>query len=432
MKLISVVLVAGCAFVANARADDNLLKVYGVLDIAVGNQSNGLRANHNVGGSVNSATYFSTLNPNVGSHTEIWSGGLSQDRIGITGSKSFDNGLRLGYLAETGFNIIGVKLINGDAALLDNSQAHGSAGYSSSSANTSQVGQFINREAYLKVGYGSLGELRAGRNQSLITDALGTVAPLAGAQDFSPLGNSGAFSGGVGVSETLRLDDSVKYAGSTGDFNYGLMFAKGNGTALANQGRMYGAGIGYRSGALRLQGAYTEETDALREGQSTTPGNIKVTAFNASGWLVGASYNLATDWNFDAGVTHYTLSAPKDVFSHATLTSMNGYSVASVSNFSGPSQVVQLSWLGADYRVSDKLKIYGSVQQAHYRAYSTFTSGNANWFSMLATYNVYKNTDLYAAIAHANLTNTAATSAIAGNSPIPHNRIIGAGARFTF
>jgi predicted porin len=246
------------------------------------------------------------------------------------------------------------------------------------------------------------------------------------------LGNSGAFSGGVGVSETLRLDDSCKYIGSAGHFNYGLMYATGNGTALAGQGRMYGAGVGYKSGGLNVQGAYTKESDALKEGQSTTAGNIKVTAYNASGWLVGASYDLTTAWNFDAGTTHYTLSAPNDTFSRTTLARMNGYSVSSVSNFSGPSQTVGLSWLGVNYRAGDKLKIYGAVQQAHYRAYSTLTSGSANWFSMLATYNIHRNTDLYASLAHVNLTNTSPTSAIAAGGPISHNRIIGAGVRFAF
>jgi hypothetical protein len=79
LKTALTILVAACAFVANARADDVLFNVYGVLDIAVGNQSNGLPANRNLGGSINSATYFSSLNPNVGSHTSLWSGGLSQD-----------------------------------------------------------------------------------------------------------------------------------------------------------------------------------------------------------------------------------------------------------------------------------------------------------------------------------------------------------------
>jgi len=436
MKKLALTFAIASSLSTMAHSDDDLFSVFGVLDIAYGSQSNGLPANNNIGGSINSSVYFSGTNPNVGPSTGLWSGGLSQDRIGIKGRKSFANGWRAGYLADTGFNIVGLKLVNADQAIVDNS-GRTAANYVSSSSNSSQNGQFFNREAYASFGYGGFGDIRLGRNQSNLNDAAGGVAPFQNSQIFSLLGSSSAFGGGVGVSEAVRLNNSIKYLNKFGDVNFSAMYAGGDGTALTNQGNMSGLGIGYQANGLNVQYAFSSVTDVVKQSQSTTAGDISAKIYNAQGWLLGAAYDINKSWNIQVGTSQYTLSAPSD---SANLPgSINGFAIAPVMVAglnSGSSQTAQLYWSGVTFKASDKWTLYGTYQQAQYPGYkngaTVYTDGDVSWTAAMATYSYNKETDIYAAFADIRLSNTTSSSAIAGSKPISNNQLLGIGVRYKF
>lgn len=426
-----VLLVALNAIFANAAyAEDKVFQFYGILDIAAGYQSNGLPDNTNAGGSVIPSAYASSANPNVGSHAALWSGALSQDRIGIKGAKDLGNGFRAGYLAETGFNIVGMKLVNGAQTLVDNSGLSAN-GYNVTNSSSSQDGQLINREGYASVGYGPYGDIRYGRNQTLIADTVPAVAPLQNSQVFSLLGNSSSLGGGIGVSETIRMNNSLKYLNTIGKFNVGLMHANGDGKVLTEGGQMNGYGIGFKDAGLNLQLAYSSVTNAIKEGVSTTPGALSAKVYNAKGWLLGASYDVSSEWTAVAGKSYYTLSAPSSMANLPT--SLNGFAVASVAaGLTGANtQNVGLTWLGANYKATGKLTIYSTIQQASYPAYLTYTDGHVNWTALMAVYNLDKDTDVYAAVANIKLSNTSSFSAIA-TTPIGSNALTGVGVRYKF
>lgn len=433
MKNKALFLALSAVFANTAYAEDKPFQFYGILDIAAGHQSNGLPDNTNSGSSVIPTAYVSATNSNGGSHSALWSGGLSQDRIGVKGSKGFDNGFRAGYLAETGFNIVGMKLVNGAKTLVDNSGSSNANAYNITNSSSSQDGQLINREGYVSVGRGQYGDIRYGRNQTLIADAVPAVAPLQNSQVFSLLGNSSSLGGGIGVSETIRMNNSLKYLNNIGKFNVGLMHANDDGKVLTEGGQMNGYSVGFKDAGLNVQLAYSSVTNAVKEGVSTTPGVLAAKIYNSKGWLLGTSYDISSEWTVVAGKSSYTLAAPSSTANAPT--SLNGFAVATATaGLTGATtQNVGLTWLGANYKATEKLTIYTTLQQACYSAYSTYTEGHVNWSALMAVYNLDKDTDVYAAVANIKLSNTSSASAISpGATLIGSNAVTGVGVRYKF
>lgn len=438
MKKKLVVLAVVSAMAGAAHAEDKLFEVYGILDIAYGNQSSGLEASRYIGSSINSSTFFSTTNPNVGSHSGLWSGGLSQDRIGVKGSKSFENGLRLGYLLETGFNIVGGQLIDANHQMASN---RGTSSYSISASNSSQNGQIFNREAYGKIGYGNFGDLQIGRNQTLIADALSGTAPLQNSGIFSYTGASGAFGGGSGISETQRLDQSVKYLNKFGDFNVGLMYARGDGSALTDKGNMWGAALGYKAKGLIVRLAYSDQKDALKQGIDTTANtsyDVRGVVYDAKGLMLAGSYEINAAWKVNAGYSQFTMSKPTDTSPAVT----GAYSNSVRGSFyAGSDQKAYLTWIGADYKATDKLKISAAYHRAHYDGYCNSasctaaqmrTDSDVDWVGLVVDYDIYKDVDIYAAAADIRISNTGASNAITGSVISSHNTLLAAGIRYKF
>ena len=183
-------------------ANEGRLEMSEVADLTCGYQSNGLPPNANNGASIVSTVFSNSANPQVGAHTGFWSGGLSQDRLGLKGSTQLVTGWTAGFLAETGVNLLKGQLINNAQGLVNNSGTN-SATYTTTSTNGSQNGQLINREGYVHLDHGGLGTLRVGRNNTLINDAAQEFDPTAASPVFGFLTASSGFGGGRRVSEVL-------------------------------------------------------------------------------------------------------------------------------------------------------------------------------------------------------------------------------------
>ena len=263
-------------------ADEAQLEIHGIADLAYGTQSNGLPPNANNGASIVSTVFANSANSQTGSHTGFWNGGISQDRIGLDGRLSLNSAWNVGFLAETGVNLLKGQLVNNAQGLVNNSGST-SATYQTTSTNGSQNGQWINREGYVFLSDADLGTLRVGRNNTLINDAAQAFDPTSASQIFGFLTASSGFGGGSGISETTRLNHSLKYIHQLGPVKVGLFHATGDNTALAKQGHSDGFGLGYTWNELKIQYAHTTQTDAIKESVSSTVGDIAATAYNSRG-----------------------------------------------------------------------------------------------------------------------------------------------------
>jgi predicted porin len=134
--------------------------------------------------------------------------GLSQSKVGISGVEPLWGDFTGVFRVETGFNPWSGRLTDGPGSLTQN---NGKANAVKISAgDSSRAGQAFNGAVYAGISSKSLGTLTFGRQNGLMLDMLGKYDPQLQAQAFSPIALSGT-SGGLGDTQSNRLDNSVKY-----------------------------------------------------------------------------------------------------------------------------------------------------------------------------------------------------------------------------
>ncbi len=280
-------------------ASGTSIEIYGLIDVGVGTVQHSLSVDPNFPFGVNPVTPTKTSVGN--SVSGMFNGAVSDSRWGIRGTEDLGDGLKAFFMLEQGFNAPSGSLNNGTASLASNSPTA-----SSVSANTSLNGQFFNRQAIVGLSDATLGSISAGRNYGPIFDIVVGYDPVQAADLFSPLGFSGTYGGGGGVSEDTRIDNSLKYKNKIGDVNFGGFYKFGgvSGNSTAQSG--YGFNIGYESGPFGIQAAYEQFTDALKTGNSTVAGDINLTNYNTDAVFVAAKYQFG-DATIRGGYETYTL-----------------------------------------------------------------------------------------------------------------------------
>lgn len=431
----------------HASAEQPLLEFYGLLDVAMGHQSKGLPPDANNTASIVPAVYANASNPRVASSTGLWNGGISQNRLGLKGGLQFNADWHAGYLVETGLSPIKGKLINNAQGLADNSGSASSAAYQTASTNGSQNGQLFNREAYFNLGRSGWGDLRLGRNTTLIHDSAQSFDPVAASQIFGYLTASSGFGGGSGISETTRLNQSVKYLNQWQGLKAGLFYAKGNQSGLASTGQAHGWSVGQEWGDLKLQYARTTQTQAIKESVSAVPGDLSATLYDSKGWLWAASYAIAPTTHFKTGSSHYALSAPQSASGAVGLSAMNGHMLSAAPTlYKGSDIMARLDWLGLSQQIHSQWTVYGALYRANFAGYTSTTGstyqstpGHADWISLLVDHQVSSDSDVYLGWTHMKLSNATAQSAIVGASkagssysPVAGNSLLALGYRIKF
>lgn len=438
------------AFSGLALAEEKLIEFYGILDAGVGYQSHGLPANSSFAPSVNDYNAMLGTNPNVTGRTSLLNGPLSDPRVGVKGHRQFESGLRGSFNLETGFNLPTAQLNNHAKAEADNSGPGATSSSvalaSSNNADSSLNGQIFNRSAWIGLGYKDWGDLRLGRNTAFTFDALTSLDPVMHAQLFSPLSFSGAAGGGMGVSNNLRQDNSLKYLNARGGLSYGLMYEFGNGTGVAQQGSGLGAMIGYKTGSLKLNATYQKATDAIKTSNSYTAGDISIKAYNTVGYLLGAEYAVNSNLNVKAGYEAFTLKAASDAVNLSNFgSSLYGYQIGSTTStaltsatnlsYTGNQQTTRVLFFGGDYKLSEALKVFGGYYVIKPQAYTDSSShmGVTNTYaSVLLDYMVDPQTDAYVGLAHQSYSNTTDGAASPNNGAYAANNLMAVGVRYKF
>ena len=375
------------------------VELYGVLDVAVATVTNALSpdSNFSTGLSIKGGTASTVTN----SFTGMLGGGIQASRWGIKGSEDLGDGMKAIFQLESGIQLPSGSLANSAQSLLD-AKASGTTFGSNGSTN----GELFSRQAWVGLSDAEMGTIKFGKNYVFMYDVYGSYDPVQYAGLFSPLGTSGTYGGGNGVSENLRQINSVKYTGKMGDVNYGAMYKFGNVAGSTSNGSAYGFNIGYEKGALGLQAVYQGATDAIIESAASST-TLKLTQVNTNAVLLAAKYKFSADLTGKVTYQRYTKSAPSD-----QLVSPGFYNNLTVGAIANPTTnaSVNIASVGGDYNFSPKLNLsvgYFAVNvdataatpaNATTAAIAATAAYTENYASVLLDYSLSKRTDVYAGL----------------------------------
>ncbi|OZI38280.1 porin [Bordetella genomosp. 10] len=361
--LLAAALLAGFAGVAQAETSVTL---YGIVDLGVAYQQiKGLS-----GTGSDKASRFGLSN-----------GGQSGSRWGLRGSEDLGDGLRAVFTLESGFTA-------GNGQMAQNSRLFG-------------------RQATLGLASNSWGQLDFGRQTNVASKFFSAIDPF---QEGFNLANIGtAFSS----ANTTRYDNMVLYqtpvfggfqAGAGYSFNVDDTNSAQSGFNTDHNQRGITAGLRYVNGPINLAAGY----DQLNRSNTDTTGGNSGDKIRA--WLVGGSY--------DFEVLKLSLAYGQTRGGWIQASSINGAPMTNGSLTDGQTLPGNLStnvyrsglrvnsyMVGLSAPIGGSTSVFGSWQRLDPNNGNYYTSGNndetTNVFSVGATYNLSKRTNLYAVASYA-------------------------------
>ncbi len=383
-------------------AGTNSVELYGIIDAAVGRVDYSLSADSNFPATVNPVSATKTTVAN--STTGMFNGGIQDSRWGIRGSEDLGGGLKAFFTLESGFNVQSGGLNNAAASLAGNSKA------TTVSANSSLDGQLFNRQAFVGLSMDGAGSIALGRNYAPFYDILVNYDPVQFAQLFSPLGFSGTIGGGGGISEDTRVDNSIKYKNKIGDVNFGALYKFGGISGNNSAGSAFTANVGYEAGGFGIQGAYEAFKDGLKTGTAAVAGEVNVTEYDTTAWLIAAKYGFG-DFTVRGGYETYTLKKPSDTFASLGISTQYGYTIANAATatFGGADQTTDVWFIGGDWNITPALNLAVGFYDQNPKSSDDYVptsatnsapktgqaNGNIYSYSALLDYHFSKRSDVY-------------------------------------
>jgi GBP family porin len=441
-KMLSLAAMFAALSYASPVFADTDITVYGTLDAAFGDVAHSLSINPQLSQSVNPVSPQKLSVP--GAAVGLFNGGLSDSRIGVKGKSDIGSGLKVFWNLEEGFNLPTGQVNNGAAALASNAGTATTAYTSGGSLS----GQLFSRQANVGLSNGDWGSLAIGRNTAPINDICQVYGPVQNAVLFSPLGFSGTYGGGGGVTEDARVDNSLKYSNKIGSFNFRALYKLGGTAGEATARAAYALNAGYEEGNFGIQIAYQAFTDAISGSLATTstipaslnkvvPSNsVTITAENTSAFMAAVKYKIGQA-TLKVGYEQYILSAPTDALPSNTTANTATYNyygqtVSGLINFKGAPQSVHVVFGGGDYNFTDKLNVAAGIYDISPQASAgtTVKSENEIFLSLLADYHITKFLDTYAGVMYASFSGSNAS--FAPSTYYQDNVVSAVGLRYTF
>ena len=296
----------------NAVGNDKVnIELYGILDVAYGTVQHSLGINSQYAQSVNpvNPTAINSSGSTIAPSTQsgFFNGGLQDPRFGIKGGYDFGDGLTAFFSLEEGVNLTTGQANNSAAALAQN------GGVATTAATGGSLDrQLFNRQAFVGLSDEKLGSLALGRNYAPIYDVASQYDPVQYAQLFSPLGFSSTYGGGGGVSEDVRVQDSLKYTNKIGQVNFGALYKYRGTVGDTTAKSAYAVNAGYIEGNLGVLAAYQVFTDALKGSAGAAANTVAVSAYDTKAFIIAAKYNFNDAFKAKIGYETYTLSAASD------------------------------------------------------------------------------------------------------------------------
>lgn len=348
--------------------------------------------------------------------TSVNGSGLSQSKIGLSGVEPLPGFSDLTgiFRLETGFNPWNGKLVDGPGSLaLNNGKA---VSVRSSAGDSSRAGQILNGVAFAGFSSKAYGTLTFGRQNGLMADLLGKYDPQLQAQAFSPIALSGT-SGGLGDTQSFRLDNSLKYVLQVGPGRVAFIHGFGSDGYVPQNSNEISVGADYAGFSFdALWGVVHGEVAAssLSAAQVTTiqglgyssSNTLAATISDNTGYSLQASYN-AKDFfpiKFYAGWERIKYNNPAHTDAVGTI-DIGGYVLGVVNNTAYSRQrILQISWIGARWSVTPEFDLtaagYGYNQRSNAangcrNASSGTCAGELADLSLVADYHFTKRFDSY-------------------------------------
>jgi predicted porin len=398
----------------------NGITLYGTVDIGLEYVSHGAPLSQTWGPGLPSFIQ------NFSNHsiTSVTGNGLSQSKIGLSGVEplfgfgDWDGVFRI----ETGFNPWSGKLVDGPGSLAaDNGKA---AAVKISAGDSSRAGQAFNGPAYAGVSSKTFGTLTFGRQNGLMLDLLTKYDPQLQSQAFSPIGLSGT-SGGLGDTESNRLDNALKYNLNVGPARVAYIHGFGSDGYWPQRSNEFTVGMdmagfsidalyGVVHGEVAAASLSAANVTTLNTAPQPLPGwslgnTLSGTVSDNTGYSLQMSYNAKEYFpiKFYAGWERIKFNNPSHPDPVGTSIE-GGYILGIVSNTAFNIQkILQISWAGARYSITPQLDLTGAGYFYNQKSFAangcinasaTSCAGEMADFSLVADYHFTKRFDSYAGV----------------------------------
>jgi predicted porin len=301
------------------------------------------------------------------------------------------------------------------------------------SADSAVAGQLFARQAWVSLDSDVAGSLSFGRHQTFFLENIASFDPMRGSQIFSPIGFSGTYGGG-GNTEDSRVDNSIRWDKSWGEFRAGAMYKFGGVAGSSNAQSAELLNFGYESGPWGAVIGYQRFVDAFASSNGATIGTVAVTANNTSSIQAGLHYTWS-ELTLRVGYEREAFTNPSNP-SADMVTALYGFPASSVNvNPYAHEKILNVYWGGLNWEITKAWTLtaaYYEVKQNDYTGTgcavaSGKCSGTSKFYSLLADYRLSKRTDMYAGW----MQNTV-TGGLGFGFFSMSNNIIGAGFRHRF
>ena len=347
------------------------ITVSGTVDVGFGYQSHGAPMNAHY----TAAQAYIVQKASNREHTGFSPSALQQSSMAISGKQTLTNltgidglsGWSLLFRGETGFNPLSGQLADSPKSL---AQQNGvPITQQTSSGDSSRAGQIFNGDAYVGLANTKLGELRFGRNSNLMQEGLAAFDPQLSSVAFSPFGYSGN-SGGLGVTEDGRHDNSFKYKNTVGPAHVAVDLAYLNPNGEGGNG--YEVSGGFDFGGLTIDGVYGKKKDAIAAAPLNSTTGVKgdcalaglgaacsstdivnATISDNRAMAIMAKYKLGAATLF-AGYENIHFANPADLLTSGGVA--GGHNVFKYTNNAFMTEkILETSWMGVRYAFTPKL-----------------------------------------------------------------------------
>jgi predicted porin len=382
--------------------------LYGTIDIGLAYLSHGAPLSSSWGPGLP----FFVQNYSNHSITSVGGSALSQSKVGLSGVEPlWWEDLTAVFRLETGFNPWSGRLVDAPGSLAANNGK--AANVKISSGDSSRAGQPFQGGAYAGISSKTFGTLTFGRQNGLNLDNLAKYDPQQQSQAFSPIGLSGN-AGGLGDTESNRLDQSLKYAINIGRARLALMHAFGSDGYFPGSANEVDVGADLGGFSIdALWGVVHDEVAAasLTAAQAATQpvNSLAATVSDNTGYSVQASYNAKEYFPIKlyAGWERVKYNNPQHALPAGT-TGLGGYTLSVVNNTAYTIQrILQYSWVGARYSMTPNFDLTAAYYQYNQKsnaangcadASAGTCAGELHDASLVADYHFTKRFDSYAGV----------------------------------
>jgi len=413
------------------------ITVYGSFDVGGVYQSH---AERSIPGSFYASAEYA-ISKNAGASSwDKQNNALSTSTLGIKGTQSLRDlsgldslkGWSIGFDLQSGFDpLYGAVADVCKTISRNNGLTAGAAILTQTAlADGSRCGQIFNGEAYGSLKNDVLGELRFGRQNTLLLTSLAAYDPTPGSYAFSLFGYFGGFGGGGGNTEDARWNNSLKYTNTIGPVRVGAMY-RFDGGGQGGDAWSVGAGVD-ATGPLKglsIDGVYAKfnagiGASQLSSGNCTSAGFSSIAACENStvlngtiadteAWAIMGKYAFGNA-TIMGGYQHIAWNNPSETLTN--LNTIGGYTLFAAGLNTTQYQTERdndIYWIGGKYAFTPKL--IGTA--AYYRldqnswiakagacnnlkgvAASPNCAGSMNFYSITADYQATKRMDLYAGV----------------------------------